>query len=114
MRRLAFETSKESIASAHGKSAAALRSNWVHPAERRGPVDWLVGLKAAVFNDDGGPPSEARAGELRLEAPLPQRAQQRIFQEVRQADQLQVGQGRDDKNTTMSTVMRHHLKAVRK
>jgi len=45
MRRPAFETSKESICKRAWRRAAALRSNWVHPAERRGPVDRLVGLK---------------------------------------------------------------------
>jgi hypothetical protein len=62
------------------------------PSGREARTGSLVGwAEGGVFNDDGGTPAEARAGELRVKAPLPQCAQQRFFQKVGQADQLQIG-----------------------
>ena len=95
MRRPACSTSKESTLQARVQEGGGVEIQLRPPGRKARPGGLVGWAEGSVFDDDGGTPAELRAGELRLEPPLPQRAQQRLFQKVRQAGQMQVSQGRD-------------------
>jgi hypothetical protein len=51
-------------------------------------------VKGGVFNQHGRPPAEPGAGELHLKSALAEVIQQVLFQEIGQADEVEISHGR--------------------